>query len=977
MTDKGSFSTTDPEDLLHGMFKNHDAIMLLIEPESGRILDANVAAEKFYGYTLAQFKEIYITDINIVPPEQTVDVRARALREEHNSFICSHRLASGEIRTVEVHPSPVVVDSRPALFFIIHDITAHKTAEDRYQSLFDRIMDGIYRSTHAGKFVDVNPAMVKMFGYSSKEEMQSIDIKKELYFAPEERGSHILDTGQEETEVYRMRRKDGSEIWVEDHGWYVHDEQGNIIYHEGILRDVTERKRAQSLWNKYTEQLQVVYRASRRLNASFEKQHIYEVTYESIAQLITYDTVYISSFERRTSMITLVFGWHDGAPLDTTVYPPIPLEPPGKGIQSEAIRTAKPILLNNFQERLKNVNAVHTFDDKGNRIENPPEEGDIPRSALVVPMIVENQVMGAIQVFSYKANTYTESDLDLLNTVASQTAVALINSDLFQRVQQENRERKQAENMLLARTRELKTLFTISNHISFVQTETEILPQILKELKSAIDADTIAIILLESNQTQLNITSASGDLAAYVGHTFNVDEGISGEILKSRQLYQTDDLSDDPLRIKNLDGINNLGPAIFTPILSGDHLLGLLLVAREKGKLTLLFSLEATRLIITTSELLGNAINRVRLHTETVRRLDHLQTLRAVDQAIASSLDLHITLNILIKHTITQLQVDAATVFLLHPYQQTLQYAAAQGFRTNHIERAEIHLNDDFSGRCVMERSIIQIFDPALVAKNLPFARLWSEEGFVNYICMPLIAKGEVKGVLEVYRRTPFTPDGEWLEFLETLASQAAITIDNAQMFNNLQSANMELAIAYDATIEGWSRAMDLRDKETEGHTQRVTETTILLAQAMGISDKEILHIRRGALLHDIGKMGVPDHILLKPGKLTPEEWDIMRTHPVLAFEMLQPIRYLQHSLDIPYLHHERWDGSGYPRGLKGEAIPLAVRIFAVVDVYDALTSSRPYREAWSKEKTLEYITERRGTEFDPQVVDAFLKMIQ
>ena len=195
-------------------------------------------------------------------------------------------------------------------------------------------------------------------------------------------------------------------------------------------------------------------------------------------------------------------------------------------------------------------------------------------------------------------------------------------------------------------------------------------------------------------------------------------------------------------------------------------------------------------------------------------------------------------------------------------------------------------------------------------------------------------------------------------------------------MFLHLQSANLELAIAYDATIEGWSRALDLRDKETEGHTQRVTDLSIQLAKQMGISDKELLHLRHGALLHDIGKMGIPDHILLKEGPLTPEEWKIMRTHPVLAYEMLQPIRYLKHALDIPYAHHEKWDGSGYPRGLKGEMIPLTARIFAVIDVYDALTSARPYRGAWSKEKTLEYIKERSGTEFDPKVVEAFLKVL-
>ena len=187
------------------------------------------------------------------------------------------------------------------------------------------------------------------------------------------------------------------------------------------------------------------------------------------------------------------------------------------------------------------------------------------------------------------------------------------------------------------------------------------------------------------------------------------------------------------------------------------------------------------------------------------------------------------------------------------------------------------------------------------------------------------------------------------MDFLETLAGQAAITIDQTQLFEDLQRANLELIIAYDATIEGWARAMDLRDKETENHTRRVTELTLTLAKALGIKDSEILHIRRGALLHDIGKMGVPDNILLKEGKLTEEEWVLMRRHPQFAYEMLQPIKYLRQALDIPYCHHEKWDGTGYPRGLKGEQIPLAARIFAVVDVWDAITSDRPYRKAWTK----------------------------
>jgi putative two-component system response regulator len=192
-----------------------------------------------------------------------------------------------------------------------------------------------------------------------------------------------------------------------------------------------------------------------------------------------------------------------------------------------------------------------------------------------------------------------------------------------------------------------------------------------------------------------------------------------------------------------------------------------------------------------------------------------------------------------------------------------------------------------------------------------------------------------------------------------------------------LQNANKRLSDAYEATIEGWSHAMDLRDRETEGHSRRVTELSLKLARAMGMSDEKLIHMRHGALLHDMGKIGIPDAILHKNDNLTDEEWAIMRTHPVLAFTMLNSIEYLREALEIPYFHHEKWDGTGYPQGLKGEQIPLAARIFAVADVWDALTSNRPYRPAWSREEALRYICEQSGKHFDPQVVELFFKVIE
>jgi putative nucleotidyltransferase with HDIG domain len=234
-----------------------------------------------------------------------------------------------------------------------------------------------------------------------------------------------------------------------------------------------------------------------------------------------------------------------------------------------------------------------------------------------------------------------------------------------------------------------------------------------------------------------------------------------------------------------------------------------------------------------------------------------------------------------------------------------------------------------------------------------------------------------VKGVLEIFNRSRLNPNREWIDFLATLGGQTSIAIENSRLFQDLQRSNFELAMAYDATIEGWSRALDLRDRETEGHTRRVTDLTLRLARKIGLSESRLVLIKRGALLHDIGKMGIPDDILHKPDELSEEEQQIMRQHPQLAYDMLEPIAYLRDALNIPYCHHEKWDGSGYPRGLSGTQIPLEARLFAIVDVWDAITTDRPYRRGWPVQKALEYMQEQSGKYFDPQLVEIFLQEIK
>ena len=362
------------------------------------------------------------------------------------------------------------------------------------------------------------------------------------------------------------------------------------------------------------------------------------------------------------------------------------------------------------------------------------------------------------------------------------------------------------------------------------------------------------------------------------------------------------------------------------------------------------------------------------LNTRLEQRLQRLGALRRIDLAISSSLDLRVATDTLLDQVIDQLHVDAAVVLRLDPNSHTLEYAGGQGFRNRGVCQSRFLVGNCHAGRAVLERHRVHIPDLSANAETCICAPLLKDEGFVAYFAVPLLAKGHVCGVLEVFHRAPLEPDPEWLEFLEALAGQAAIAIDNASLFEDLQRSNLELTLAYDATIEGWSKALDLRDKETDGHSRRVTEMTVRIARAMGLGEAELVQVRRGAMLHDIGKMGIPDAILLKPGPLTDEEWVIMRRHPTLAYEMLSPIAFLRPALEIPYCHHEKWDGTGYPRGLEGEQISLPARIFAAVDIWDALRSDRPYRAAWPADRVREHIRSLAGTHLDPNIVATFLR---
>jgi len=554
----------------------------------------------------------------------------------------------------------------------------------------------------------------------------------------------------------------------------------------------------------------------------------------------------------------------------------------------------------------------------------------------------------------------------------------------FLAIQRDITERKRAEEEIRHRLAELEAVNRVSTALRVAQTLDEMLPRLLNETLAVLGTDVGSIRLYDAARDQVYEAVSRGWFTRLDKTPYSPREGgITSHVLTTGEVYVSREVTSDP---RTREAVRSQIPSgwscVWVPIRTAQEIIGVFIIAAQLPRQVQRYE---TSLLTTLAEIAGNAIHRARLHEQTERRLEHVQALHAIDMAISSSMDMRVTLNVLLEQVTAQLHVDAADILLLTPHMHTLEYAAGRGFRTKAIERARLHLGEGYAGRAALERRSVAIADLRLQTEG-PFGIADSAAGqseilnlksemFVAYYGVPLLAKGQVKGVLEIFHRAPLTPDPEWLGFLEALASQAAIAIDNAELFTNLQRANVELALAYDTTLEGWSRALDLRDKETEGHTQRVTEMTERLARTMGMSEAERVHVRRGALLHDIGKMGISDTILLKPGKLTDEEWVTMRKHPEYAYNLLSPISFLRLALDIPYCHHEKWDSTGYPRGLKGEEIPLAARIFAVVDVWDALTSDRPYRKAWSEEKARAYIREQAGQHFDPKIVETFLNL--
>ncbi|MBI4787874.1 MAG: GAF domain-containing protein [Chloroflexi bacterium] len=844
----------------------------------------------------------------------------------------------------------LIVLTVPLLY--LADARRHKAearlqaSETRLKSILDNASEGIIALDGAQQIVLFNQSAERLFGYSAEQVLgQPLGRLLPERFANAHRAYVSGFAAAPETsrsmskrQVVLGQHRDGTEFPAEI-GISKITMEGRPFF-IAVITDVSERQRAARDLERRANEFAALYDTFHVLSQELDLHAVLRVTVARAHVLLAADSCVIYLYDAAQNDLALASEMGLDVPIGTRLEM-------GEGVSGQVAQTRQAMLVDRYQ----------TWPGR-----SPKYTGLQVGAVASVPMLNGGELVGVLSVHMRGDNPrqFSDADARLLSLFAGPAASAVRVAQLFDEKRQ--------------RLAELEAVNKVSTGLRTAQNLDEMLPRLLDETLAILETDTGILWLHDPACGEMQIGAAKGWFGKIVQAPIRTAEGIAGHVFATGEPYVAHEFVSDPHTRESARPQMPAGwGGACIPIRTAQEIVGVLLVA---VRLPREIEPAEVALLTTLAEIAGNAVHRMRLHEQTVRSLQHLTALQAIDTTITSTLDLSLTLQIILEHVTAELKVDAADILLLDPHTWTLNYSAGRGFHSRAIERSRLRLGQGIAGQAALERQLKVI--PDLAQANGSFARaaLLRDERFVAYYAMPLMAKGQVKGILDIFHRTPMDPDPTWLAFLNNLAAQAAIAIDNAELFQGLQRSNVELGLAYDTTLEGWVKALDLRDKETEGHTLRVTAMTEQLARAFGVGDQDMIQIHRGALLHDIGKMGIPDAILLKPGPLTDEEWVIMRRHPVYAYELLAPIGYLRPALDIPYCHHEKWDGSGYPRGLKAEQIPVAARLFAIVDVWDALRSERPYRAAWPEEKVRQYLLDLSGKQFDPKVVEHFLRLL-
>ena len=967
-----------------------DCIITIDEQE--RVREWNPAAEKTFGYPRAQALGRPLSDL-IIPG---------ALRAAHKRGM-AHFLATGEgpvlnqrvkipaLRAdgtefpAELTALAIRLDDRVLFTAYVRDITERTRAEDAlrqahdelerrveertaqlaqaerdYRSLFENAVEGIFQTTTDGHYLKANPALARIYGYDSPEELGRAlhDIAKSLYIDPGRRGvfARLMQergviTGFESA----VRCKDGSVIWISENARAILDECGEIVRYEGTVIDITARRRAEE--------------ALRESEARF-------------LSIVTNTPGMVYRFVLRPDGTTAFPFVSDGCrevygldPQDVQrdaglVLGTIPDEERAEFMAS-VLASAQTLQPWNWDRRITRPDGSERWIQAAARPRRQ-DNGDVVWDGVVMDVTERHQAEEALRqsevrygglvdsspeaVFVYRENTIVYANPAAMALFGASQPAELLGRCVFDIIHPDTlpiareRARRTQEEGLPSSLAEQKYLRLDGTTIHVESVSTAITwddrpaGQVLaRDITERIHAEEA---LRERTQILSNILSAIPHLVFWkdtelVYQGGNVNFARAAGLARAEEVVGKTD-HDLPWAAEEAAEYRALDRRVITrgePILNVEQTL-----LRADG-----VTMTGLTSKIPLRDEAGHIIGVLGIYHDISERRQAEDALRASEERLRTVVG---------GMPMILFALDGDGVIILSDGRGLNALGLKPG---EDVGKSMLDLYGEYPD---VQAAIRRALSGETVSIFQEFAAAVFETQFIPQYDDLGRTSGVIGVAMDVTER-------QWAEReILKLNSQLEQRLDRIILLNH------ELAQAYDATIEGWSRALDLRDHETEGHSQRVTEMTVRLAQAFGVGDEEMVHVRRGALLHDIGKMGVPDAVLLKPGPLTDSEWRVMRRHPDHACEMLSPIAFLRPALDIPHGHHEKWDGTGYPRRLSGESIPLAARLFAVVDVWDALRSDRPYRRAWTVERTREHIAALAGTHFDPQVVPVFLSLV-
>ena len=911
----------------------------------GLFIDVNEAYLKLTKWKYGEVVGHSVEELGIYQPGDREEflnrlVNRQITQGEEEKFVGS----GGHLLDVAAFYELIEISGQICILSMFHDMTEQKRSqealrsnEERLRAIVDHTRNIYFSHTPDHMLTYMSEQTRAILGYEPQEALKN--WRDFLTGHPvNQRGLMLaqkaIDTGEaQDPYVLELKTRDGRRVWVEVRETPV-VRDGKTVSMVGALTDITERKEAEERMERQLAELTVLHAVTTAGSQSNSEDEVIEKSTQIIGGMLYPDNCGILLLNPEGTMLK-----------PHSSYRGSPAEDLKNGFPLSVGVTGR-VAASGISARIDDVRTEPAFIETTSGI----------HSELSVPIRVNQKIIGVLNAESRKFRAFDEEDERLLTTVAGTLGTALERIRLFkvEQKQRQNAEHVSEVTFALTSTLEPNKLYVI----------------ILDSIQKLVPYKSASIeLLLDDGWFEIVAERCLPGSISHIGRRHENSLEIWGNLENIRLPIIIPDVNKDD-RFKKYKGTEYIRCWMAIPMFARDRVIGFINLDSDTAGF---YTEEHAALAQTVGNQAAIAIENALLYKSEQRRYQEAEKLRQAATAVTSSLNLKEVLGLLLNTLKDVVPFDTASIIL--PEDDRVRIVATNGFPDEiQIVDTTYPANDLLFDRIIATRQSLIIEDVQLDSRF----KKWPASDLIHgWMGVPMIARGQVIGfiTLDSFTSGAFNPGDA--ELAQSFAHQASVAIENTRLFENLQKTNLELSQAYDTTLEGWGKALELRDKETQGHTLRVTNLTIKLARRMGCTLEQLVQIRRGVLVHDIGKMGVPDQILNKKGPLTKKEWDEMHKHPQHAFDLLYPIAYLRPALDVAYCHHERWDGTGYPRGLRDTQIPLAARIFAVVDVWDALLYERPYRKAWTRKRTIRHIQDQSGTHFDPQVVKIFLQMIQ